>query len=175
MQQAITMRDKLDAIEQLAADLGQMMDGDQVGITGQVDILLTDRLGVVKDHQTIHNLVVTAGRAHCADQMADQGEAAMAYMAIGTGTTAPMATDTALATEIDRNALSSKTQGTGADTNKVTYTATWGAGDGTGAITEAAIFNSASAGVMLSRVVFDVKNKGAGDNLTLTWTLTFSA
>ena len=103
------------------------------------------------------------------------GEAAMAYMAIGTGTTAPATTDTALETEIDRNALDSKTQGTGSDTNKVTYICTWAAGDGTGAITEAGVFNSASAGVMLSRVIFDVKNKGAGDALTLTWTLTFSA
>lgn len=121
------------------------------------------------------NLVVTTGKNHIADQLSDKGEAAMSHMAIGTGTTAAAAGDTALGTELDRNALTSKSQGAGADANKVTYVGDWAAGDGTGAITEAGIFNSASAGTMLARSVFAVKNKGAGDSLTLTWTLTISA
>jgi hypothetical protein len=171
----ITTRDKLIPEAQLRAYLAHLLGLDPLSITGEVDIVLRGPDGRIKERERIHNLVVTAGRAHCADQLADQGEAAMAYMAIGTGTTAPATTDTALETELDRNALDSKTQGTGSDTNKVTYTCTWAAGDGTGAITEAGIFNSASAGTMLSRVTFDVKNKGAGDSLTLTWTLTFSA
>jgi hypothetical protein len=171
----ITTRDKLIPKEQLRAYLAHLLGLDPLSITGEVDIVLRGPDGRIKERERIHNLVVTAGRAHCADQLADQGEAAMAYMAIGTGTTAPATTDTALETELDRNALDSKTQGTGTDANKVTYTCTWAAGDGTGAITEAGIFNSASAGTMLSRVTFDVKNKGAGDSLTLTWTLTFSA
>ena len=99
----------------------------------------------------------------------------MSHMAVGTGTTAAVAGDTALQTELDRNALSSVVQGTGGDANKVTYTADWAAGDGTGAITEAGIFNAASAGTMLCRSVFAVKNKGAADTLTLTWVLTISA
>jgi hypothetical protein len=161
--------------EQLRALLAKTMEEGALRISGEVDIVLRGPDGRLKQRERIHNLVVTAGRGHVADQMADQGEAAMAYMAIGTGTTAPAATDTALESELDRNALDSKVQGTGSDINKVTYTCTWAAGDGTGAITEAGVFNSASAGTMMSRVTFAVKNKGAGDSLTLTWTLTFSA
>lgn len=171
----LTLRDKLSPADRFRALLAQALGLDGMRITGEVDIVLRGPDGRVKQRELVKNLVVTTGRAHCADQMADQGDAAMAYMAIGTGTTAPLVSDTALETEIDRNALDSKIQGTGSDANKVTYTCTWGPGDGTGAITEAGVFNSASAGIMLSRVVFDVKNKGAGDNLVLTWTLTFSA
>lgn len=171
----LTMRDNLIPEDRLRALLCRALGLDPIGITGEVDIVLRGPDGRIKERERVKNLVVTTGRAHCADQMSDQGEAAMAYMAIGTGTTAPATTDTALETELDRNALDSKVQGTGTDANKVTYTCTWAAGDGTGAITEAGVFNSASAGVMMSRVTFDVKNKGAGDSLTLTWTLTFSA
>jgi hypothetical protein len=144
-------------------------------VTGEVLVVLRGPDGKEKQREKISNLVVIAGRNHIADQMAASGEAAMSHMAIGTGTTAADAADTALAAELDRNPLGAVSQGTDSDAHKVTYTCEWAAGDGTGAITEAGIFNSASAGTMLCRTVFAVKNKGAGDNLTLTWILTFSA
>jgi hypothetical protein len=146
-----------------------------IKITGRVDIELRDAAGRIKERETVRNLVVTVGRQHIADQMASQAAAAMSHMAIGTGTTAADAADTSLETELDRNALTSKSQGAGTDAHKVTYVGDWAAGDGTGAITEAGIFNSASAGDMLCRTVFAVKNKASGDTLTLTWVLTFSA
>jgi hypothetical protein len=142
--------------------------------TGRLHIVVRDPHGRLKDEFTTHNLVVNTGLYHIADQLSDRGEAAISHMAIGTGTTVPAAGDTALASELDRNALTSKTQGTGASANKVTYVADWAAGDGTGAITEAGIFNSTSAGQMLCRATFPVKNKGAGDTMTLTWELTIS-
>ena len=147
---------------------------DRIKPIGRVHFLIKDRFGNVLEDCWHPNLVVDTGKYHIADQMSDQGEAAMSYMAIGTGTTNPAATDTTLETELDRNALTSKTQGTGAEANRVTYVGDWAAGDGTGAITEAGIFNSSSAGIMLSRSVFAVKNKSAGDSLTLTWVLTFA-
>ena len=121
------------------------------------------------------NLIVTVGKNHIADQLSDAGEASMSHMALGTGTTAAVIGNTTLETELDRNALTSKTQGSGGAENQVAYSAEWAAGDATGAITEAGIFNSASAGVMLARSVFAVKNKGATDSLSIVWTLTISA
>jgi hypothetical protein len=168
------MRLNIDVTDQVTAAQGKQFSGG-VQAKGQVTICLKGPDGAVKEKECVDNLVVTVGRQHIADQMADQGAAAMSHMAIGTGTTAADATDTALETEIDRNALTSKSQGTGTDANKVTYVADWAAGDGTGAITEAGVFNSASARDMLCRSVFAVKNKAAGDTLTLTWILTFSA
>ena len=168
------MLERLQTSDQLDAIVNAAVLGG-VQVTGEVQIVLRGPDGRIKAEEITSNLVVTTGRQHIADQMADQGAAAMSHMAIGTGTTAADASDTALETELDRNALTSKTQGTGSDAHKVTYVGDWAAGDGTGAITEAAIFNSASAGDMLCRSVFSVKNKGAGDTLTLTWVLTFSA
>ena len=148
----------------------------KVKANGRIHFLIKDAVtGEIKTDCWHPNLVVTVGKYHIADQLSDQGEAAMSHMAIGTGTTAAAAGDTTLETELDRNALTSTTQGSATDANKVTFVGDWAAGDGTGAITEAGIFNSASAGIMLSRSVFAVKNKGAGDTLTLTWVLTISA
>jgi len=147
---------------------------EKVKVSGELHIVLRDEDGNIKDEETVKNLIVTVGKNHIADQMADQGEAAMSHMAIGTGTTAAAAGDTTLETELDRNALTSTTQGTEGNAHKVTYVGDWAAGDGTGAITEAGIFNDASAGAMLCRTVFAVKNKGASDIMGLTWTLTIS-
>jgi hypothetical protein len=145
-----------------------------VKVIGRVRIEIRRSDGSLKLAETVPNLVVSTGLYHIADQMSDKGNSAMSHMAIGTGTTAAALSDLALETELDRNTLDSTTQGTAADSNKVTFVATWAAGDGTGAITEAGIFNQAGAGTMLCRTVFSVKNKGAGDSMTLTWTITFS-
>lgn len=91
-------------------------------------------------------------------------------MAVGASSTAPAAGDTALGSELARVALGSGT----ASTNIVTYTATFPAGTGTGAIVEAGILNAASAGTLLCRTTFAVVNKGANDAMSVTWTVTIS-
>ena len=116
------------------------------------------------------NLVTTVGKNWIAARMYDTAiPNQMSHMAVGTGNTGAAAGDTTLDTELDRNALDSTT----VSTNTVTYEASWAAGDGTGALYEAGIFNAGAAGTMLCRSVFSsVKNKGAGDSLTITWILT---
>jgi hypothetical protein len=94
----------------------------------------------------------------------------MSHMALGSGTTAAAAAQTALVTELGRVALGSSSS-SGA---VVTYSATFNPGTATGAVTEAAILNAASAGTMLCRTVFPVVNKQAGDTMSVTWTITLS-
>jgi hypothetical protein len=48
----------------------------------------------------------------------------------------------------------------------------WAAGDGTGALTEAGIFDAAAAGNMYVSNSFSVVNKLASDVLSISWTLT---
>jgi hypothetical protein len=139
------------------------MINDGLSITGQLSIYKNGEL--VRD---INNLVVTVGKNWVADRMKQASSAVMSHMAVGTGTTAAAVGNTALVTELDRNALSSTT----VSTNTVQYSGTWAAGDGTGALTEAGIFNASSAGTMLARTVFSVVNKGASDQVTITWTIT---
>ena len=144
---------------------------DELKISGKLKILLTDEKGEVKDEREMPNVITTVGKAHIADQLAsthDEGE--MSHMAIGTGIIAAAAGDTTLGTELDRNALTSRTQGT----NTVIYVGDWAAGDGTGAITEAGILNNSSGGTLLCRQTFSAINKAAGDTLQITWTITVS-
>ena len=93
-------------------------------------------------------------------------------MAIGQGTGNPAAGDTALGSELGRVALT--TAGGSVTDNVVTYAASFGAGTGTGAVTEAGILNADTAGTMLCRTKFDVVNKGANDSMSVTWTVTLS-
>ncbi|MDB2580770.1 hypothetical protein N9X62_00045 [Candidatus Poseidoniales archaeon] len=118
----------------------------------------------------VDNIVVTTGKGYVASRMKDATATAMSHMGIGTGSTAAVAGDTALGSQSVRSALTSTT----VNTNEVTYVATFSAGSGTGAITEAGIFNASSSGTMLCRTVFSVVNKGASDSMTITWTVTVS-
>jgi hypothetical protein len=120
--------------------------------------------------QEVPNLVVTAGKNYVASRMKDTTKSAMSHMSIGTNATAAAAANTALGSEADRNALTSTTV-SGAT---VTYVATFAPGDGTGAITEAGLFNASSSGDMLCRTVFSVVNKGSQDSMTVTWSVTVS-
>ena len=140
------------------------MINDDLRLTGALSISLN---GVVV--QETNNLVVTAGKNWVADRMND-ANTVMTHMALGTGTTAAAVGNTTLVTELDRNALTSTT----VSTNTIAYACTWASGDGTGAITEAGLFDAASAGDMLARTVFSVVNKGASDSITITWTITIS-
>lgn len=144
----------------------------RMSIRGLCHIRLFGEDGKLKEERIVHNTVTALGDAHVADKMSDAGEAAMGWMAVGTGTP----TATALQTELDRNALTSTTQGTGAADNDVIYVGDWAAGDGTGAITEAGIFNLTTlGGTMFVSSSFAVINKGAADTLQITWTVTFGA
>lgn len=141
---------------------------DSIKMTGDLKIVLTDENGQIKHEQEVKNLVVTVGKNFIASRMKDATATAMTHMAIGTGTTAAAAGDTTLGTEAGRVALTSTT----VTTNNVAYVATFPAGTGTGAITEAGLFNASSSGTLLCRTVFSVINKGAADTLGITWTVT---
>ena len=141
------------------------MINDGLKMKGRLTISINDEVV-----QEIDNLVVTTGKEYVASRIKDTTATAMSHMAIGTGTTAAAAGDAALVSESARTALTSTT----VSTNTVVYVDTFGAGTGTGAITEAGVFNASSSGTMLCRTVFSVVNKGADDSMTITWTITVS-
>ena len=138
---------------------------DQLQLTGHLQIHINDEL--VRD---IDNLVVTAGKNFVASRIVGTSSGVMSHMAIGSGTSAAAAGNTALGTELGRVSLTSGT----ASSAVVTYVATFAAGTGTGAVTEAGLLNASSGGTLLCRTVFSVVNKGANDSMTVTWTVTVS-
>lgn len=146
---------------------------ENIKATGTLTIVVTDEQGKVKEELKVPNLVVTVGRNYIAARMKETGRPVeMSHMAIGSGSTAPAAGNTTLITELGRVALT--TAGGIVTNNTVSYSATFPAGTGTGAVQEAAIFNAASAGVMLCRTTFPVVNKAAGDSVSITWTVSIN-
>lgn len=143
---------------------------DQTQVTGRLIIEVFDKDGNVKDKRDIENLVVAVGKTFIASRMVGATANVMSHMAIGSGTTAAASGDTTLGTELGRVSLSSSTS-SGA---VATYVASFPAGTGTGAVTEAGILNAASAGTMLARTVFATVNKGADDAMSITWAITVS-
>jgi hypothetical protein len=148
------------------------MVNDNIKITGDVKIDIIGADGAVKDTREIKNLVVTSGKTFIASRMVGVAANVMGWMELGTGTTAAAVGDTTLQTAISGSRVA-LTSGTSA-TNVVTYVASFPAGTGTGAVTEAGVFNASSAGTMLCRTVFSVVNKGAADAMSITWTITVS-
>jgi hypothetical protein len=146
------------------------MINDLIKVTGELKITVTNPEGNVKQEVVVPNLVVTTGKNLIASRLKDTTDDAMSHMAIGTDATAAAAGDTALGSEAGRVALTSTT----VTDNAVAYVASFGAGTGTGAITEAGLLNAGSGGTLLCRTVFSVINKGAADTLGITWTVTVS-
>ncbi len=145
------------------------MINDQIRITGDVTIQLFNADGSLKDKREIKNLVVTTGKEFIAARMTGT-PTIMSHMAVGAGTTAAAAGDTALQSELGRVALTSGTTAAAV----TTYVASFPAGTGTGAVTEAGIFNASSGGTLLCRTVFAVVNKGVDDAMSITWAVTVS-
>ena len=146
------------------------MINEQIKVTGDVVVVITGPDGNEKSRREIKNLVVTNGKGFIASRMVGVSANVMSHMSIGSNTTAAAAGDSALGAELGRVALSSSTVSGAVST----YSASFPAGTGTGAVTEAGIFNASSGGTMLCRTVFSVVNKGADDAMSITWAITVS-
>ena len=144
---------------------------DYLKVEGNLIIIKTTGDGV-EDRIEHKNLVVSVGKTNIAARMAGNTAAVMSHMAIGTGNTAAVVGDTTLNTELSRVALT--VAGGTPSSNTVTYSATYPAGTGTGALTEAGVFNASSAGTMLCRTVFPVINKQAADSIAITWVISIT-
>ena len=147
------------------------MMNDGLKLRGDVALVLRDKDGNIKDERLIENLIVDTGLNFICDRMKDD-ETAMTHMALGSGSTAAAAGDTTLGSQLgSREALDSST----VTNNQIVYVSSFEAGDATGAVTEAGIFNASTGGTMLCRTVFSVVNKAADDTLTVNWTITLTA
>jgi hypothetical protein len=143
---------------------------DNMKASGKLEIVVKDANGNVKDTRKVENLVVDTGLDFIASRMGGTGDSVMSHMGIGTGTTAAAAGDTDIETiNGSREALDSAT----VTDNTIVYVGSFDSR--TGAITEAGVFNAATAGTMLCRTVFSAINLTSADSLTVTWTVTISA
>lgn len=136
------------------------------------------RDGKIIDTRDVPNAITNLGKAETAYLMgvASNGtRLPFTYIALGLGTTAATATDTALGSEITTSGggrsaatVSQQTTTVAGDTNQLTHTFTFNA-SGTFAITESAVFNSTTGGPMLCRQTFAAINVVSADTLAVTW------
>lgn len=148
------------------------MVNENLKLRGDVALVLKGADGKVKDSREIKNLIVNDGLEFICSRMAGTSANVMSHMALGSGSTAAAAGQTDLVSILgSREALDSSTP----SSNTIAYVASFEAGEGTGAVTEAGIFNAATGGDMLCRTVFSVVNKEADDTMSVTWTITLTA
>jgi hypothetical protein len=147
---------------------------DNLKVSGNLSIKLYDENGQIKNSKEIPNLVVTVGKNWIVSRMQSNTSPVMSHMSVGTGTVDPELTNVILGNEIGKVALANS--GGYAVANTVTYDATFPPGTGTGAITEAGIFNASAAntGTMLCRTNFGVVTKAALDTLSISWVVSVS-
>lgn len=151
-----------------------MNSTESLRVCGHLTFVLRDRYGRVKELRRVHNLIVNTGLGHITARLVGTSQGVMSHMALGAGSSVVAAGNTTLGSQLGSREAFESVVRQGLSSESVVYVATFDPGEATGAITEAGIFNAASAGVMLCRTVFAVINKSASDTLQVTWTVTFS-
>ena len=151
---------------------------DKLKVKGLISLKVTDKDGNLKDERLIKNTITNAGLAQIALLAGDASAVPFTYLALGTGTTAAAATDTALGTETSASGLaraaatvSRVTTTVSNDTLQLLHAFTAGA---SAAITECGILNAATDGTLLGRQVFAAVNVVSSDVLTVTYKVSFA-
>lgn len=149
------------------------MKQEKMGVKGRFKLICRDADGKVKWRQTIDNAVMNGGFDFILDAMFKSAQPSeMTHVGIGSSNTAVAATQTALQTELAREAAV-YAHATG--TKVATMTATFGPETGTGTVREVGVFNGSAAGTMLARALLSPQRaKAAGDALEIEYTFTLS-
>ncbi len=146
------------------------MSEEKVTITGQVKITLKGPDGKIKKELEVKNLVTTVGKTELAKLLAESTNFGRpTHIAVGTDNTAPDAADTALGAELLRKVIASVVQ----TANKVTYGVEYAAGEATGVLEEAGLFDNVHLR-MWARFLTGSFNKGANDSMDISWALLFT-
>ncbi len=149
---------------------------DVIRLRGGIELQLRNALnGQLIEKRLLNNLVVTAGRRFVLQQIASSEivtSHSFSHIAVGTGTTAPVTSDTALGSETTRIAI-----GTYTTSNLTSNPPSWrseislNTNEGNTTLGEVAILNSSSGGTMLARATFSTINKTTSNTLNISYTI----
>ena len=153
-----------------------MKTKEKLKMKGLILIEVKDKNGKVKENRDVTNTITNASLAEVTGLMGGVGaKTVFDYLAVGTGTTASAAADTALETEINDSGLAraqvTPTQETTTQTDDTLQLVKAWSVSGTKAVTECGILNAASNGTLLGHQVFAALNVISGDTLTLTYSV----
>lgn len=149
-----------------------------VELKGMVEFIVRDRFGNIKQ-RVAEDVITNVGKARVSGLINGVVTTPFTYIAIGTGTTAESATDTALVTEIARKAATCSQETTNVTNDTARLEATFSSADGltgTSNVSESGVFDAATGGNMLCRQTFTAIpiNWDAGDSLQVIWKIVVS-
>lgn len=119
----------------------------------------------------VHNMFVQTGLNEIAKFVAKKSPTAPSHIAVGTSNAAPSLADVGLkGSQLARIPFEEVEQTNGT----VKFTASFGAGVGTGVWEETGIFTAASGGILFSRAVTGTYTKKDKDEIKVIWTYQFN-
>jgi len=142
---------------------------DQFKLKGYLTLLKFDKNGLCVDETRLSNLIVDQGLEFTSKLLNGVSTDAFKYVAIGSNDTAAAVSDTALNTEEEIMLATATYEADFKSKLTAIFTFT-----GTVTIKEAGIFDAASSGSLLSRVVFADKTFEDGESLGVIWTIEMS-
>ncbi|MCD6255588.1 MAG: hypothetical protein J7J44_04865 [Deltaproteobacteria bacterium] len=145
---------------------------EKIKVKGELELVVFDKYGNVKDRRHIKNVITDVGKAQVAGLINGAVTTQFKYIAIGTGTTAASSSDTALETETHRELADTLDRVTTTVTNDTArLIKTFSGYTGSESITESGVFDASTGGNMLCRRTFSALNIDwdAGDSLQITW------
>ena len=146
-----------------------------IKMRGCLEIVLGDMQGNILEKRKVDNTIVTAGRKWVLQQINSSGmvtSQSIGFLGIGTTTTAPGTSDSALGGETTRNAIVSFTT-TNLTSNPPSWRAecSFASNEGNTTLAEVALFNSSASGTMLGRATFATLNKTTSNTLSISYTV----
>ena len=155
-----------------------MKNCEIIDLKGRIAIERYDRQGNLFDRTEANNSIVMSGRDLVAKQFLGISANPISHIAVGTGSDKVQPNDLELGNELFRKPLkpvdaSLHLSFTDDNRRKVFLSAELDFSEGNGALTEAALFNADTKGIMYNRVVFPTVNKTSDFKLTLIWEIIF--
>jgi len=143
------------------------MESGKIGFKGIFEITVRRKDGRI-EKEVIENMIVNTGLDKVAGLINGINTTPFKYIAIGSGTTSPTESDTALESEIDRKEATTSQETTNVTNDTAVLEATF---DFTSAqnVCEAGVFDASAGGNMLARQTFTCKSMESGDSLTVTY------
>ncbi len=148
---------------------------DVIRMKGFIEMELRNASNQEVLRRETHNVIVTSGRAWVLQQICSSmisTAQTINNMAVGTGTTAPATSDSALGGESLRKSI-----GTFTTTNLTSNPPSWLAAvsfatnEANTTLGEVGLFNSSSGGTMLGRATFTTINKTTSNTLSISYTV----
>jgi hypothetical protein len=152
------------------------MISDVLRLRGSIEISLRNAFNDQEVQRVkIDNVVVTAGRRWVLQQINSsliQTDQSIKFIAVGTGTTAPATSETALQSEFARKAIGNFTT-SNLTSNPPSWQAevTFGTNEANTTLGEVGLFNSNSGGTMLARATYGTVNKTTSNTLYISYTI----